>query len=124
MGRTSKLEQAAEDPVRDANEEYIEPVTAVLADGGSWREAARRTGVSARSLRRWRDMGEERPEDDIHHEYAVAVRRARGEGEGLYREALMAIAMETSDAPTLLAMLKRRYPDAWGHLDRPRTLSP
>jgi hypothetical protein len=51
-------------------------------------------------------------------EFRDRLVRARGEGEAKYRTTLMKLAEETGDTATLMAMLKQRYPDSWGDVDR------
>lgn len=94
-----------------------ETIANVVERGGSIREACRRAGVHREQLKRWMDYGEEEDAGPFQ-EFRDRLVRARGEGEAQYRTTLMALAEETGDTATLMAMLKQRYPDSWGEVDR------
>ena len=94
-----------------------ETIASVVERGGSIREACRRAGVHREQLKRWMDYGEEEDAGPFQ-EFRDRLVRARGEGEAEYRTTLMELAKETGDTATLMAMLKQRFPDSWGEVDR------
>jgi len=94
-----------------------EQIAEVVERGGSLREACRRAGCHREQLKRWMDYGEEE-EAGPFQEFRDRLVRARGEGEAKYRTTLMKLAEEAGDTATLMAMLKQRYPDSWGDVDR------
>jgi len=94
-----------------------EQIAEVVERGGSLREACRRAGCHREQLKRWMDYGEEE-EAGPFQEFRDRLVRARGEGEAKYRTTLMTLAEEAGDTATLMAMLKQRYPDSWGDVDR------
>jgi hypothetical protein len=94
-----------------------ENIASVIEGGGSIREACRRAGIHVSTFYSWMEYGEEEPES-AWGDFRERLVRARGEGEGKYRQTLMALAEETGDTATLMAMLKQRYPESWGDVDR------
>jgi transposase-like protein len=94
-----------------------EQIASVIEAGGSIREACRRAGVHREQVNRWMEYGADDPES-VYGEFRDRLVRARGEGEAKYRKALLTIAEENDDTATLMAMLKQRYPDSWGDVDR------
>lgn len=94
-----------------------EQIASVIEQGGSIAEACRRAGVHRETFYRWMQFGEEEDAGPFQ-EFHDRLTRARGEGEATYREALMEIAVENDDTATLMSMLKQRYPDEWGEVDR------
>lgn len=94
-----------------------ENIASVIESGGSIREACRRAGVHQEQFYRWMQYGEEE-EAGPFADFRERLVRARGEGEAKYRDTLMMLAEETGDTATLMAMLKQRYPDSWGEVDR------
>lgn len=94
-----------------------EKIADVIEAGGSVAEACRKVGVHREQLRRWLSYGEEEPESPWG-DLRDRLTRAHGEGEGRYREALIEIALEANDTATLMTMLKQRYPDEWGDVER------
>ena len=94
-----------------------ETIASVVERGGSLSEACRRAGVHREQLKRWMDYGDEENAGPFQ-EFRDRLVRARGEGEAQYRTTLMQLAEETGDTATLMAMLKQRYPDSWGEVDR------
>ncbi len=112
-GSAEKSGRKREPPTREQQEK----IASVIESGGSIQEAARRAGVHRERIYTWMKYGEEE-EAGPFQEFADRLVRARGEGEAQYREALIAIAKESGDTATLMAMLKQRYPDSWSEVDR------
>jgi len=102
---------------RQPSREEQERIADVIESGGSIREACRRAGVHVSTFYSWMEYGEEEDAGPFQ-EFRERLVRARGEGEGKYRQTLMAIAEENGDTATLMAMLKQRYPEAWQDVDR------
>jgi transposase-like protein len=94
-----------------------EQIASVIEDGGSLREASRKSGVHREQIGRWMEYGADEDAGPFQ-EFRDRLIRARGEGEGQYRKALIDIAHENDDTATLMAMLKQRYPESWGDVDR------
>lgn len=94
-----------------------EQIASVIEGGGSIREACRKAGVHHEQLYRWLEYGHDEPES-VWGEFRERLTRARGEREGLYRQALIDIAIENDDTATLMAMLKQREPASWGEVNR------
>jgi len=94
-----------------------ENIASVIESGGSIREACRRSGVHPEQFYRWMQYGEEEDAGPFA-DFRDRLVRARGEGEAQYRDTLLMLAEETGDTATLMAMLKQRYPESWGEVDR------
>jgi transposase-like protein len=94
-----------------------EQIASVIESGGSIREACRRSGTHPETFYRWMQYGEEEDAGPFQA-FRERLVRARGEGEAKYRDTLLTLAEETGDTATLMAMLKQRYPDSWGDVDR------
>ena len=94
-----------------------EQIAGVIEGGGSIREACRRAGVHPSTFYSWMEYGEEEDAGPFA-DFRDRLVRARGEGESQYRQTLMEIAEDTGDTATLMAMLKQRYPESWGEVDR------
>lgn len=94
-----------------------EKVASAVESGSSIREACRRSGVHPEQFYRWMQYGDEEDAGPFQ-EFRERLVRARGEGEAQYRETLLTLAEETGDTATLMAMLKQRYPESWGDVDR------
>lgn len=97
--------------------ERQENIAAAIENGASISEAARKNGIHRETFHNWMKRGEDQ-EEGIYAEFFDRLTRARGEGEASYRDALVEIAKETGDTATLMAMLKQRYPESWGDVDR------
>lgn len=97
--------------------ENQEEIAAVIEQGGSISEAARKVGVHRETIGNWAEQGQQQDEG-IFADFFDRLTHAKGHGEGTYRQALMQIAIETNDTATLMAMLKQRYPDEWGDVKR------
>ena len=106
MGRPTKLTY-----------ENQEKIATVIEQGGSINEAARKVGVHRETVGNWMEKGSEQ-EEGIFADFFDRLTRARGQGEGAYRSALMQIAIENDDTATLMAMVKQRYPESWGDVER------
>ena len=104
-------------PRERPSKEQQENIASVLEAGGSVREACRRAGVHRENFYRWMEYGEENPES-TWGEFRDRLVRARGEGEGKYRTTLLRLAEQAEDTATIMAMLKQRYPESWGDVDR------
>jgi len=94
-----------------------EQIASAIESGASIREACRRTGTHPEIFYRWMQYGEEEPESAFGA-FRERLVRARGEGEAQYRNTLIKLAEETGDTATLMAMLKQRYPESWGEVNR------
>lgn len=94
-----------------------EQIASVIEGGGSIREACRKAGVHPETFYRWMEYGTDEDAGPFQ-EFRERLTRARGEGEGQYRQTLIDIAEANGDTATLMAMLKQRYPDSWGDVDR------
>lgn len=115
---TETDERAREGRPRERpSKEQEENIASVIEAGGSIREACRRAGVHPETFYRWMEYGQEDPES-AWGDFRERLVRARGEGEGQYRNTLIELAEETGDTATLMAMLKQRYPESWGDVDR------
>jgi len=111
-GRPSKLTR-----------ERCDRITSSIAEGKSIVSAARMESVHPATVYAWIEKGEDHdtdPEFDVDpygyfHERFV---RARGLGEDAYVQDVLDIAREQGDLSTLLSMLKQRYPESWGDVER------
>jgi len=106
VGRPTKLTKDRQERIAQAIEQ-----------GASWNEATRKNGVHPETARTWLKKGDDQ-EEGVYAEFHGRLTRAKGEGEASYRTALMQIAIENDDTATLMTMLKQRYPDEWGDVDR------
>ena len=97
--------------------ERQERIASIIEQGGSIREACGRAGIHRETFGNWMKRGQEQSEG-VFAEFFDRLTRARGEGEGTYRQALMQIAIQSDDTATLMAMLKQRYPESWGDVNR------
>lgn len=106
-------------PGRDSKltKERQESIASAIEQGASITEAARKNGIHRETFIRWMNRGEDQDEG-IYADFCDRLTRARGQGESSYRSALMQIAIENDDTATLMAMLKQRYPESWGDVDR------
>lgn len=105
-GRESKLTRARQERIAQA-----------IEDGESITAAARKNGIHPETLRRWMRQGEQQ-EQGIYADFYDRLTRARGVGESFYVQALIEIAKENDDTATLMTMLKQRYPESWGDVER------
>ena len=97
--------------------ERQENIAHAIEQGASISEAARKNGIHREQFYTWLSKGEDQ-EEGVYAEFHDRLTRARGQGESTYRTALMQIAIENNDTATLMTMLKQRYPDEWGDVDR------
>jgi transposase-like protein len=110
---------SADDHGRDPKltKERQEAIASAIEQGASITEAARKNGIHRETFGNWMKKGQEQGEG-IYADFFDRLTRARGQGEASYRSALMQIAIESDDTATLMAMLKQRYPESWGDVDR------
>jgi len=97
--------------------ERQEQIAADIEQGSSITAACRRAGIHKATFYNWMDSGEDQ-EEGIYADFFDRITRARGEGEEHYRRMAFEIAAEEGDTATIMAMLKQRYPDEWGDVDR------
>jgi len=97
--------------------ERQEKIASAIEQGSSWNEATRKNDVHPETARTWLNKGEEQNEG-VYADFHGRLTRAKGQGEASYRSALMQIAIENNDTATLMTMLKQRYPESWGDVDR------
>ena len=106
------------------SKERADQITSHVAEGKSIASAARMEGVSPQAFYNWLDKAPDKPPADPEFEdapYAYLLDRfvrARGHGEDAYVQDALDLAREEGDLSTLMAMLKQRYPDSWGDVDR------
>jgi len=106
QGRPSKL-----------TEGRTENIAVMLEDGHSIGAAARSNGITVQTFFNWMERGEQ-ADTGPYKEFFDRITRARGVGEQRYVETIAEIARETNDTATLMSLLKSRYPDAWGDVER------
>lgn len=94
-----------------------ENIASVIESGGSIAEACRRAGVHRETFYRWMEYGDEEDAGPFQA-FRDRLVRARGEGEAQYRSTLLELAEASEDTATIMAMLKQRYPESWGDVDR------
>lgn len=111
-GRPSKL-----------TKDRVDRITSHIAEGKSVASATRMERTPPSTFYNWLDKAEE-PEGDPDFDedpYGYLLDRfvrARGLGEDAYVQDALDLAREEGDLSTLLSMLKQRYPDSWGDVDR------
>lgn len=113
-GGSAKKSGRERDPPDKSTQENI---ATVIEQGGSIREACRRAGVHRETFYSWMEYGEEEDAGPFQ-EFYDRLTRARGEGERTYRQSIMQIALQNDDNATLMAMMKQRFPESWGEVDR------
>jgi len=102
----------------------VDRITSHIAEGKSVASATRMETVPPSTFYNWLDKAPESPPTDPTFEdspYAYLLDRfvrARGLGEDAYVQDVLDIAREQGDLATLMSMLKQRYPDSWGDVDR------
>jgi len=102
----------------------VDRITSHIAEGKSVASAARMETIPPSTFYNWLDKApEDKPTDPAFEDapYAYLLDRfvrARGLGEDAYVQDVLDIAREEADLSTLLSMLKQRYPDSWGEVDR------
>lgn len=111
-GRPSKL-----------TEDTADSITSTIAEGKSVASAARMAGIHPATVYSWLDKGEESDhdvafEEDPYGYFHDRFVRARGLGEDRYFDTVFELAQDEGDLETLMAMLKQRYPESWGEVDR------
>lgn len=99
------------------NQELIESITTHIAEGKSVNSAARMNGIPTSTFYNWLDRGESES-DSIYGELLERYVRARGLGEDYVYSTVWDIAAEEGDLATLMSILKQRYPESWGSVNR------
>lgn len=97
--------------------ERQEQIAADIESGASITAACRMASIDKQTFYNWMDAGE-REDEGLYADFFDRIVRARGAGEEHYRRIAFDLAREEGDTATLMAMLKQRYPDAWGDVDR------
>lgn len=106
-------------PETKLTEERIDGICRHISEGKSVVSAARMNGVNPATVYSWLEKGEEQgPDESLYGEFRDRFVRARGLGEESYVSDIMEIAREEGDLETLMAMLKQRFPESWGEVDR------
>lgn len=98
-------------------QERQEKIASAIEAGKSVVSAARMAGIHPATIYSWLEKGEDQDEG-IYGDFHDRFVRARGQGEDTYVEALIDIARDQDDTATLMSMLKQRYPESWGDVDR------
>lgn len=112
-GRPSRLDK-----------ERVDSITSHVAEGKSVASAARMERIAPSTFYNWLDKAPESLPDDPTFDdapYAYLLDRfvrARGLGEDTYVRDIMEMAREEGDLASLMSMLKQRYPESWGDVDR------
>lgn len=106
MGRPSKLTKQRQEAIASAIEQ-----------GESITGAARMNGIHPETFYNWMQRGEQE-EEGPYADFFERLTRARGYGEHFYVEALVEMAKDSNDTAALMSMLKQRYPETWGNVDR------
>jgi len=99
------------------NDERQEEIARMIEEGHSIGAAARSNGITVQTFFNWMERGEEADAGPFA-DFFDRITRARGTGEARYLDAIVEIAKETDDTATLMSLLKSRYPDSWGDVDR------
>jgi transposase-like protein len=89
----------------------------MLKSGHSIGAAARSNGITVQTFFNWMERGKD-ADDGAFAKFFDRITRARGVGESRYVDAIVEIAKENDDTATLMSLLKSRYPDAWGDVER------
>lgn len=104
------------------DEDLAKQITRPIAEGKSVKSAARMAGVHPATVYTWLEKGDDADstewDDDVYGAFHDRFVRARGLGEDAYVDHIMDVAREEGDLVTLMSMLKQRYPDSWGDVDR------
>jgi len=103
--------------------ETCDRITSAIAEGKSIVSAARMEGIHPATVHAWVQKGEDHDPDpdfdtDPYGYFHDRFVRARGLGEDSYVQDALDIAREEGDLSTLLSMLKQRYPESWGDVNR------
>lgn len=108
------------------SKDTVDTITRHIAEGKSDAEAFRKANLHPSTKGNWLqkvDEPENIPKEPDFDEspFGYFFRRythARGLGEEFYTDKIMDLAVETADIESLMAMLKQRYPESWGDVDR------
>lgn len=99
------------------NADLIERITTPIAEGKSVTSAVRMAGIPKSTFYNWLDRGESE-EDTVYADLWDRYTRARGLGEDYVYSTVWEIAEREGDLATLMSILKQRYPESWGDVDR------
>lgn len=94
-----------------------ESIATMIEQGHSINASCRSNGIHRESFYNWMRKGEEQEEGE-YADFFDRLTRALGEGERMYENLLLEIARENEDAATVMSMLKQRYPESWGDVNR------
>lgn len=97
--------------------ERQESIAAAIENGKSIASACRMNGIQPATFYNWMDRGEGEAEGPFA-DFFDRIVRARGHGEDHYVQPIIELAKEEGDLATLMSMLKQRYPESWGDVDR------
>ncbi|QLG62819.1 transposase [Halorarum salinum] len=97
--------------------ERQEGIAAAIESGKSIASACRMHGIQPATFYNWMDRGEGEDEGPFA-DFFDRIVRAKGYGEDHYVQPIIEIAKEQGDLATLMSLLKQRYPDSWGDVDR------
>ena len=106
------------------SKQTVDRITSHIAEGKSVASATRMETIPPSTFYNWLDKApDETPADpefeDAPYAYLLdRFVRARGLGEDTYVQDALDLAREQGDLSTLMAMLKQRYPESWGEVDR------
>ena len=106
------------------SKDTVDSITSHIAEGKSVASATRMETIPPSTFYNWLDKApEETPADPEFDDQPYAYLldrfvRARGLGEDAYVQDALDLARETGDLATLMSMLKQRYPESWGEVDR------
>lgn len=94
-----------------------ENIAGMIEKGHSINAACRSNGIHRETFYDWMRRGDEQ-EEGIYADFSDRLTRALGEGERMYENLLLEIARQNEDAATVMTMLKQRFPESWGDVDR------
>ena len=101
--------------------ERQERIASMIEQGHSMTAAARANGINKATLFNWMARGEAENTAGNENEYTALydrVTRARGTGEQNYVNHIRKLADESNDTAALISMLRQRYPESWGDVNR------
>lgn len=92
-------------------------IAEMIEEGHSIAAAARSNDITSQTFFNWMERGEQADAGPFA-DFFDRITRARGTGEARYVDAIVEIAKENDDTATLMSLLKSRYPDSWGDVER------
>lgn len=101
--------------------ERQEGIAGMIEQGHSMTAASRAHSINKATLFNWMARGEAEKDAGNDNEYTALydrVTRARGTGEANYVNHIRKLANDSNDTAALISMLKQRYPESWGDVDR------